>query len=102
MLYPTPTDPGSECRGLRAEPIGRLQGRLEVEGPWLPFRSQSDYNPIAPDCKEVLMFDSLEQQMKHNEDRISTSKERMLRYGLYALAGALVIAGLIYAVHLIG
>jgi hypothetical protein len=48
------------------------------------------------------MFDSLEQQMKHNEDRISTSKERMLRYGLYALAGALVIAGLIYAVHLIG
>jgi len=100
MLYPMPTDPGSEFRGLRAEPIGCLQGRLE--GPWLPFRSRSDYNPIAPDCKEVLMFDSLEQQMKHNEDRISTSKGRMLRYGLYVLAGALVIAGLIYAVHLIG
>ena len=48
------------------------------------------------------MFDSLEQQMKRNEDRISTSKGRMLRYGLYVLAGALVIAGLIYAVHLIG
>jgi hypothetical protein len=48
------------------------------------------------------MFDSLEQQMKHNEDRVSTSKGRMMRYGLYALAGVLVIGGLIYAVHLIG
>jgi hypothetical protein len=48
------------------------------------------------------MFDSLEQQMKHNEDRVSTSQGRMMRYGLYALAGALVIGGLIYAVHLIG
>jgi hypothetical protein len=48
------------------------------------------------------MFDSLEQQMKHNADRVSTSKGRMTRYGLYALAGALVIGGLIYAVRLIG
>jgi hypothetical protein len=47
------------------------------------------------------MFDSLEQQMKHNADRVST-KGRMTRYGLYALAGALVIGGLIYAVRLIG
>jgi len=80
--------------------MGCLQGRLE--GPWLPFRSQSDYNPIAQDCKEVAMFDSLEQQMKHNEDRVGTSRGRMMRYGLYALAGVVVIGGLIYAVHLIG
>jgi hypothetical protein len=48
------------------------------------------------------MFESLEQQMKHDEDRVSTTGGRMLRYGLYALVGALVIGGLIYAVHLIG
>ena len=48
------------------------------------------------------MFDSLEQQMKHHEDRVSTSRGRMMRYGLYALAGVVVIGGLIYAVHLIG
>ena len=48
------------------------------------------------------MFDSLEQQMRKNEDRVSTSKGRMMRYGLYALVGALVLGGLIYAVHLIG
>jgi len=48
------------------------------------------------------MFDSLEQQMKHNEDRVGTSRGRMMRYRLYALAGVVVIGGLIYAVHLIG
>jgi hypothetical protein len=48
------------------------------------------------------MFDSLEQQMKHNADRVSTTKGRMMRYGLYALAGALMSGGLIYAVYLIG
>ena len=48
------------------------------------------------------MFDSLEQQMRKNEDRVSTSKGRMTRYGLYALAGIMVLGGLIYAVHLIG
>ena len=51
---------------------------------------------------EVLMFESLDEQMKHDEDRVSTSSGRMLRYGLYAVAGLVVIGGLIYAVHLIG
>jgi hypothetical protein len=41
------------------------------------------------------MFDSLEQQMRKNEDRVSTSQGRMMRYGLYALAGIVVLGGLI-------
>ena len=48
------------------------------------------------------MFDSLEQQMKKDEDRVSTGKSRMTLYGLYALAGILIFGGLIYAVHLLG
>ena len=47
------------------------------------------------------MFESLDEQMQHNEDRVSTSRGRMMRYGLYALAG-LVVIGLFYAVHLLG
>ena len=62
---------------------------------------------ILPNCAdhtgalEVLMFDSLAQQMKKDEDRVSTSGGRMMRYGLYALAWVLVFGGLIYAVHLL-
>ena len=48
------------------------------------------------------MFDSLEQQMRKNADRVSTGKGRLMRFGLYALAGIVVLGGLIYAVHLIG
>lgn len=48
------------------------------------------------------MFDSLDEQMRRDDDRISTSKQRMMRYVLYALAGALVFGGLILGVHLVG
>ena len=48
------------------------------------------------------MFDSLDEQMKKDEDRVSSSKERMLRYALYLLAGILVFGGLIFGVHLMG
>lgn len=48
------------------------------------------------------MFDSLEQQMKKDDNRVSTGRGRMTRYGLYALAGILIFGGLIYAVHLLG
>jgi hypothetical protein len=48
------------------------------------------------------MFDSLEQQMRKDEDRVSTSQGRMMRYGLYALVGIVVLGALIYAMHLIG
>ena len=48
------------------------------------------------------MFDSLEQQMRKDADRVSTGKGRVMRYGLYALAGIVVLGRLIYSVHLLG
>ena len=47
------------------------------------------------------MFDSLDEQMKKDEDRITSNKERMVRWALYALAGVVVIGGLIFgSLHL--
>ncbi len=46
------------------------------------------------------MFDSLDEQIKKDEDRVSTSKERMVRYALYVLAAVVVFGGLILGVHL--
>ena len=48
------------------------------------------------------MFDSLEEQMRKDEDRVSTRTRRMMRYGLYVVAALAVFGGLIYAVHLMG
>ena len=41
------------------------------------------------------MFESLDEQMRKDEDRVTSSKQRMLRWALYALAGVVVIGGLI-------
>ena len=68
----------------------------------LPAKGTILQSPGAIRRVEVVMFDSLEQQMRKNEDRVSTSQGRMMRYGLYALAGMVVLGGLIYAMHLIG
>jgi hypothetical protein len=46
------------------------------------------------------MFDSLEERMKQDEDRISTRKERVMRYALYVFAAVLLFGGLIFAIHL--
>jgi hypothetical protein len=46
------------------------------------------------------MFDSLEEQMRKDEDRVSTRKGRMMLYALYALAAVVVFGGLIFALHL--
>ena len=32
------------------------------------------------------MFDSLDEQIRKDEDRTSTSKQRMIRYALYAVS----------------
>jgi hypothetical protein len=48
------------------------------------------------------MFDSLEQQMRDDENRASTGVSRMIRYGAYLLAALVVMSGLTYVVHLIG
>jgi hypothetical protein len=36
------------------------------------------------------MFDSLDEQMKKDEDRVSSPKERMMKYALYIAAAAAV------------
>lgn len=48
------------------------------------------------------MFDSLDEQIKKDDDRVSSSKERMVRWALYALAGVVVMGGVILGVRLLG
>ena len=45
------------------------------------------------------MFDSLDDQMKKDDDRVSSGKERMLRWALYVIAGLVVFAGLYLGVY---
>lgn len=45
------------------------------------------------------MFDSLDEQIRKDEDRVSSSKERMMRWALYILAAGIVFGGLIVGVH---
>ncbi len=45
------------------------------------------------------MFDSLDDQMRKDEDRLTTSKGRFMRWALYVLAAGLVFGGLIFGVH---
>jgi len=45
------------------------------------------------------MFDSLDDQMRKDEDRVSSSKERLMRWALYVLAAGIVFGGLIVGVH---
>ncbi len=48
------------------------------------------------------MFDSLDDQMRKDEDRVTSSKERMMRWALVVLAAGLVFGGLIVGVHYMG
>jgi hypothetical protein len=48
------------------------------------------------------MFDSLDEQIKKDEERVVSSKERMFRYALYVVAAVVVFGGLILGVHLAG
>ena len=45
------------------------------------------------------MFDSLDEQMKKDEDRVTSPKERIMRYLLYLIAGIVVFGGLIMGVR---
>jgi hypothetical protein len=45
------------------------------------------------------MFDSLDDQMRKDEDRVTSQKGRMMRWALYVLAAGLVFGGLIFGVH---
>jgi hypothetical protein len=46
------------------------------------------------------MFDSLDEQIQKDENRVTTSGERLMRYALYVLAAAVVMGGLILGVHM--
>jgi hypothetical protein len=46
------------------------------------------------------MFDSLDEQIRKDEDRVSTSGQRMMRYALYVVAAAVVMGGVILGVHM--
>jgi len=45
------------------------------------------------------MFDSLDEQIKKDENRVSSSGGRMIRWAIYVLAAAVVFGGLILGVH---
>lgn len=46
------------------------------------------------------MFDSLDEQIKKDENRVSSTGERVMRYVLYVVAAAVVMGGLILGVHM--
>ena len=45
------------------------------------------------------MFDSLDEQIKKDENRISSGKERMMRWAIVVIAAIVVFGGLILGVH---
>ena len=48
------------------------------------------------------MFESLDEQMKKDDNLVSSVKERMMRWALYVLAAVVVFGGLIFAVRGLG
>ena len=48
------------------------------------------------------MFQSLDEQIRNDENRVSNARERMMLYGLYALIGVIVCFAVIYGIQLMG
>jgi len=48
------------------------------------------------------MFDSLDDQIRKDDDRTSSSKERMMKWALYILAAGVLFGGVIIGVHYMG
>lgn len=48
------------------------------------------------------MFDSLDEQIRKDEDRVSGPKARMMKYALYALAGAAIFGAVFWGFHMVG
>jgi len=46
------------------------------------------------------MFDSLDEQMKQDDKRMVSSKEKMMRWAIVAIAAVVVFGGLMVGVHL--
>lgn len=47
------------------------------------------------------MFESLDEQMKHDEDEVTTPKERWMRHALVALVSVLLFGGLYMGVRML-
>jgi hypothetical protein len=45
------------------------------------------------------MFDSLDEQMKKDEDRVTSPRERLMRWVIYLIAGLVVFGGVIIGVR---
>jgi hypothetical protein len=45
------------------------------------------------------MFDSLDDQMRRDEDKVTSSKGRLMRWALYVIVAGIVFGGLIIGVH---
>jgi hypothetical protein len=54
--------------------------------------------PLISQAERLVMFDSLDEQMKHDEREQSSTKERVLRYIAIGAVSVLVFGGLIVAV----
>jgi hypothetical protein len=54
--------------------------------------------PLISEAERLVMFDSLDEQMKHDEREQSSTKERVLRYIAIGAVSVLVFGGLIVAV----
>jgi len=46
------------------------------------------------------MFDSLDEQIRKDENKVSSPTQRYVMYALYLVGGLAVFGGLIYAVHM--
>ena len=46
------------------------------------------------------MFDSLDEQMKNDDNKVSTSTERLMKWVLILLVSLLVFGGLYFGVHM--
>jgi hypothetical protein len=46
------------------------------------------------------MFESLDEQIKRDENRVTSKGERMVRYALYVVAAAVVTGGVIFGIHM--
>jgi hypothetical protein len=83
---------------------GRIEGAFFPQKIGVCFRVALDRTafPTSYISGEVPMFDSLDDQMRRDEDKVSSSKERMMRWALYVLAAGIVFGGLIIGVHYMG
>jgi hypothetical protein len=83
-------------------PCGVVIGvETDGEGPYLRFSTRPESHLAA------LLFqpfetvtESLDEQMKKDENLVSPSNVGMIRYALYALVAVMVFGGLIFAAHL--